>query len=191
MKKNKNVITTLLMTTVLGLVIAIKEAILHKSAKTDCRKSLGKGHNPHYHNTTSVKRRHLSQNAVIVKGRLGHGKENALLVDGDVDGLNARQIQKAVHELREVGIPVVNTGDGGGYYIPRSDRPSEMRELSHNIRQLEGRADKIQHSARKMKTASEKLTDSDASKKFSDAVDEFEKQLAAAKKAIEDHKKKA
>ena len=52
-------------------------------------------------------------------GLIPEGKENAISKRElmDVTGLGDRELRKAIEELRNTGMLIINLGDGNGYYI--------------------------------------------------------------------------
>lgn len=72
------------------------------------------------------------------------GRENAVTRAqlNILTGLGDRVIRDQIHEARRF-VPIINIGDGKGYYIPDPLDPVERAELNKYVRQEESRIKSI------------------------------------------------
>lgn len=72
------------------------------------------------------------------------GKENAVTRKYLINAmqLSDRKIRNLIHEARR-DVPIINTSNGVGYYIPDMKKASDVEELKHYIAQEESRAKSI------------------------------------------------
>ena len=92
--------------------------------------------------------------AQILVEKIGTGKEHAVKVSHrDNNDVTAREFRDLVAIARRNGDPIINEGDGSGYYRPNMDRPEEAAAARRYIRSLLSRANKLEESAQCMAEA--------------------------------------
>ena len=86
--------------------------------------------------------------AEILFDKIGTGKEHAVKVShrNNNDPV-AREFRALVAIARREGDPIINEGDGVGYYRPNMDRPEEADAAKRYINSLMSRANKLEQSA--------------------------------------------
>ena len=89
--------------------------------------------------------------AQILFDKIGTGKEHAVKVSHrDNNDVTARMFRDLVAVARRNGDPIINEGDGEGYYRPNMERPEEADAAKHYINSLLSRASKLEESAQCM-----------------------------------------
>ena len=92
--------------------------------------------------------------AQILLDKIGTGKEHAVKVSHrDNNDVTAREFRDLVAIARRNGDPIINEGDGCGYYRPNMERPEEADAARRYIRSLLSRANKLEESAQCMAEA--------------------------------------
>ena len=92
--------------------------------------------------------------AEILFDKIGTGKEHAIKVSHrDNNDMVARDFRDMVATARRNGDPIINEGDGEGYYRPNMDRPEEVAAARRYIGSLLSRARKLEASAQGMAEA--------------------------------------
>ena len=92
--------------------------------------------------------------AEILFEKIGTGKEHAIKVSHrDNNDRTARDFRELVSIARRDGDPIINEGDGVGYYRPDMERPEEAEAARRYIRSLLSRASKLETSAQCMAEA--------------------------------------
>lgn len=86
--------------------------------------------------------------AEILFDKIGTGKEHAVKVSHrDNNDITAREFRRLVAVARRNGDPIINDGDGRGYYRPDIERPEEAASATRFVRSLLSRAKEYETSA--------------------------------------------
>ena len=86
--------------------------------------------------------------AEILFDKIGTGKEHAVKVSHrDNNNETARVFRDMVAVARRENDPIINEGDGAGYYRPDMGRQDEADAATHFVRSLLSRARKLEQSA--------------------------------------------
>lgn len=96
----------------------------------------------------------IKSEAEMLFDKIGTGKEHAVKVSHrDNNNKAARDFRDIVATARRNGDPIINEGDGEGYYRPNLDRPEEVEAAKRYIGSLLSRARKLEASAQGMAEA--------------------------------------
>ena len=98
-----------------------------------------------------VKKEELEQSAVLKL--IPYGVENAIdrLTLCQQTGMHDRQVRQAIEDLRRY-VPIVNAGEGRGYFRPRVNNDGDMAALRKWIKVNEARAKSVFMSLRAAKS---------------------------------------
>lgn len=98
----------------------------------------------------------LSANGIKTLAKLNVGRTNAIRTNGyDYSETEIRALRRGVSELRAIGIPVINTSDGSGYYIADLMDEDDRNNIAVTRNLLTARIEKLTRASRGLTCALE------------------------------------